>query len=364
MVVSLSIKKYALITGVVIAIIIVIIVILQSYNLNSQSSTNSIAGQINLYNPSNVAFIVALVISYLLGIVHGITPDEHTWPITFSYAVGSGSTKGGMKAGLIFSSGFTLQRAVLSEVAYFALAGIFMTAFAFGLTYVFVGIAMLVAGIYIKRENIYPHWHTIEDKLGVLFHVHKEGSKDQRMEYEHKKNPIDSSDMSAELKQVPSKLAFVHGLIAGFGFGAFALIIYTVLSPSMPSPWLGWLPGFLFGIGTMTMQVTFGAFFGRWLTKVKKLTKHGITFVSRSISSDVLLYGGIAFAIGGAAILAFPQLLEYAIVTPIQVHNLHNLGIGFFMVIIVVVLIGILSYRAAMKKAVRLYSHKRAVRRS
>lgn len=360
----MTIKKYALIAGIIIVGIIAILVALQFYNQNSQSANNSIIGQINLYNPSNVAFIAALIISYLLGIVHGITPDEHTWPITFSYAVGSGSTKGGMKAGLIFSSGFTLQRAVLSEVAYFALAGIFMTAFAFGVTYVFVGVAMLAAGVYIKRKDMYPHWHAIEDRLGVLFHMHKEGSKDQRMEFEHKKNPIDSSDMSSELKQIPSKLAFVHGLIAGFGFGAFALIIYTVLSPSMPSPWLGWLPGFLFGMGTMTMQVTFGAFFGRWLTKVKKLTKQGITFVSRSISSDVLLYGGIAFAVGGAAILAFPQLLEYAIVTPIQVHNLHNLGIGFFLVIIVVVIIGILSYRASMKKAVRLYSRKRTLRGS
>ena len=38
---------------------------------------------INLYNPQNVGLISALVISYLLGLVHGITPDEHTWPITF-----------------------------------------------------------------------------------------------------------------------------------------------------------------------------------------------------------------------------------------------------------------------------------------
>ncbi|MEM3855829.1 MAG: hypothetical protein QW298_01525, partial [Candidatus Micrarchaeaceae archaeon] len=82
---------------------------------------------INLYNPQNVDVYSAIVIALLLGFVHGITPDEHTWPITFSYAVGSYSTKGGAKAGLIFSTGFTIQRAVLSEVAYLALAGIFMT---------------------------------------------------------------------------------------------------------------------------------------------------------------------------------------------------------------------------------------------
>lgn len=317
---------------------------------------------INLYNPSNVDLLAALVISYLLGIIHGITPDEHTWPITFSYAVGSGSAKGGMKAGLIFSGGFTLQRAILSEVAYFALAGIFMSAFVFGITYVCVGLAMFLAGVYIKRKSIYPHWHMIEDRLGVALGIHRKGSHDQHEEFMHRRNPVDSSDNHEALRPVPSRLAFLHGLIAGFGFGAFALIVYTVLSPAMPSPWIGWLPGFLFGIGTMTMQVTFGAVFGRWLSRAKKLTKKGIAFVSRSISSDVLFYGGIAFTAGGVAILAFPQLLNYAIVTPLKVHNLHNLGIGFFMVIIVVVIIGFVSYRNAMRRALSVYVKGRPAR--
>lgn len=100
---------------------------------------------INLWNPEYDGLISALIISYLLGIVHGITPDEHTWPITFSYSVGSYSTRGGFKAGAMFSTGFTVQRALLSQIAYFALAGIFMTAMAFGLTYILVGVAMAAA---------------------------------------------------------------------------------------------------------------------------------------------------------------------------------------------------------------------------
>jgi len=62
---------------------------------------------VNLWNPRNVGLAAALLTSYLLGIVHGITPDEHTWPITFSYSVGTYSTRGGAKTGLVFSSGFT-----------------------------------------------------------------------------------------------------------------------------------------------------------------------------------------------------------------------------------------------------------------
>ncbi|MCL5437370.1 MAG: hypothetical protein M1417_01570 [Candidatus Thermoplasmatota archaeon] len=89
---------------------------------------------INLWNPSNVDFISALIISFLLGIVHGITPDEHTWPITFSYSVSQRGSRGGARAGMIFATGFTIQRSILSELAYFALAGIFLTSLSFGLT--------------------------------------------------------------------------------------------------------------------------------------------------------------------------------------------------------------------------------------
>jgi hypothetical protein len=311
---------------------------------------------INLWNPKDLGFALILITAYLLGIVHGITPDEHTWPITFSYAVGSASTKGGMKAGLIFSTGFTIQRSIISEIAYLALVGIFITATAFGVTYIFVGIAMAVAGLYIKRKSVSPHLHILERRLNRIFGIHKNDETDE-MEMSHKKSPID--ERGEDLKPVPSKLALLHGFIAGFGFGAFALIIYTVLAPEMPSIWLGWVPGFLFGIGTMTMQVIFGATFGRWLSKAKNLTARGINFVARSISSDVLLYGGTAFVVAGAAILAFPAILTYGIITPIKVHNLHDLGVGFFLVIIAVCIIGFLSYRRSMRRALKLYSRKR-----
>ena len=64
----------------------------------------------------------ALTYSFLFGLLHGILPDEHTWPITFSYAIGGASGKEGMKAGLYFSGAFTVQRLAVSELAYLALA--------------------------------------------------------------------------------------------------------------------------------------------------------------------------------------------------------------------------------------------------
>lgn len=307
---------------------------------------------INLWNPSNLDLISAFVISYLLGIIHGITPDEHTWPITFSYAVGSYSRKGGAKAGLVFSSGFTFQRALMSELAFFALAGFLVTTYTEGIVYIVVGAVMALSGLYIMKKLKYPHFHLIEQKLGTLFKIHEKNSKQQEGEFRHEINPISNAD--EHFRPVPSKLAFFHGLIAGFGMGAFALIIYTVLAPSMPNPYLGFVPGLLFGLGTLTMQVIIGAGFGSWLTKIKRLKESGISFVSRGISSAVLTYGGLAFVIAGALAIIDPPIMDFGIITPIKIHNLHSLGMGFFLVIIAVVVVGYLGYRSSVKKAIKL----------
>jgi hypothetical protein len=41
---------------------------------------------------------MVIVTAFLLGVVHGVTPDEHTWPIRFSYALGSFSARKGMRS--------------------------------------------------------------------------------------------------------------------------------------------------------------------------------------------------------------------------------------------------------------------------
>ena len=66
--------------------------------------------------------LTAVIYSFLFGLLHGVLPDEHTWPITFSYAIGGATGLEGIKAGLYFSAAFTLQRTLLSEAAYLALA--------------------------------------------------------------------------------------------------------------------------------------------------------------------------------------------------------------------------------------------------
>ncbi len=303
----------------------------------------------NLYNvPTHLSFWIAILASLVLGIIHGITPDEHTWPITFSYAIGMRSRKKGAEAGLIFSLGFVLQRSIMSEVAYFALAGIFMTAVAFGVTYIAVGIGMFLAGIYLIKNMKYFHWHWLEEKLGSVMHLHKteKTKKMETGELAHKVNPIECIECQ---RPIPTKLAFAHGLIAGFGFGAFALILYTVISPGMPNAYTGWIPGFMFGIGTMIMQVIIGLGAGSLLKRMKGVGEKGMNFIAHNMTKDILYYGGIIFVAAGMTVLLFPSILNFGIKTGIKIHNLGNLDIGFFLVIFIVFIIGILSFLNSMR---------------
>src|SRR5437763_6391243 len=99
-------------------------------------------GGINLWDPTHVSITVDLLTAFLLGIVHGVTPDEHTWPITFSYAVGGYSTARGLRAGLLFSLAFGIQAAFASELAFFVFIQWFMFAAFEHILYVAVGILL------------------------------------------------------------------------------------------------------------------------------------------------------------------------------------------------------------------------------
>src|SRR4051794_29753846 len=106
-------------------------------------------GSLNLWDPTHVSLAVDLTTAFLLGIIHGITPDEHTWPITFSYAVGGYSTWRGLRAGAIFSLAFTVQQAVASELAHLGLAHWFTFPRLDEIVYVVVGVVMVLAGGFI-----------------------------------------------------------------------------------------------------------------------------------------------------------------------------------------------------------------------
>ena len=280
--------------------------------------------------PQHLPLSTILLVSFILGLLHGATPDEHTWPITFSYAVGKYSTRGGMKAGFLFSLGFTAQRAFLTTLGFIGLASFYQTYNLDGPIYAVVGFVMAIAGSYILKGR-YLHL-PIDVLLGGRAHHTKEAGG---MTEEH---------------DVPLRMTVVHGLIAGFGFGTYASIITFVLAPQVGSIWYAPLPGLMFGLGTMVMQIIFGAIFGN-LMRLKKLSEAQITRIARRVAGKTLYYGGILFMIAGILIIFLPAIDAWGIRTGNPVPNLDQINIGTILVLSVVGVIGIGSMVNEIMKA-------------
>ncbi|MDE2070731.1 MAG: hypothetical protein KGJ04_05660 [Gammaproteobacteria bacterium] len=261
---------------------------------------------LNLWNPVvGLGPGIALLTAFFLGLIHGITPDEHTWPITFSYSVGSYSSRGGMRAGLLFSLAFTVQRAIASEIAYFAVTWLIVSERWNFALYVVIGALMLMSGWYVLRRHRLLH----------LFHSH-------------------NLDRTEEPHALPGYMPLVHGFVAGWGTGAFALIVYTVLAPAMPGPAFGFLPGLLYGLGTTAMQVLFGALVGAWMAR-RKLGDAVRTQVARMVAGRTLFWGGLAFIALGIVGFVYPDLGVFGVNTGVRVHNLSRIDVGFLLAVLV-----------------------------
>ncbi len=246
--------------------------------------------------------------------LHGVIPDEHTWPITFSYSVGSATGRGGMLSGLYFASAFTVQRAIMAQLVYFALAS--YLAFDEGLNalvYVAVGIAMSIAGYLILSGNL-PSWHPLTRFLSTRGRTH----------YDEKGAP----------RRVPTHWCVIHGFIAGFGVdtGLFTTFIYLVAVPAMPAAYLGFAPGAAFGLGTLIVLLAIGSVFGGVLQIAKKWGPERVQLFGTRAGARSLFYGGIIFVIAG---LLFRTGLQNTI--PLDFGNL--IVLAFMIGVIVPVMI-------------------------
>ena len=281
----------------------------------------------NLWDPqAGLTLAAALGTAFLLGLLHGITPDEHTWPITFSYSIGGYSTRRGLIAGLTFSLSFTLQRALASELAYLSLGRWLLgKASVDDAIYVLVGLAMVWGG-----------WHMMRGRHFHLFGVHA----------------LPAEATGGEWRDPRPWMPAVHGFIAGWGFGAFALIIYTVLAPQMPSVWTGWLPGALFGVGTTCVQAAVGAIFG-WIAGRLHLPPAGVRQVALATAGQTLTWGGILFSAAGLFGLAFPAVAGRQVATGIRVHNLAHLGLPMLLVMGTVLGVGVVTLVRQTRRSLR-----------
>jgi sulfite exporter TauE/SafE len=232
-----------------------------------------------------------------LGILHGLIPDEHTWPITFAYSVGTTTGRGGVKSAAWFSTAFTAQRALMSTIVYLALsAAIGFWGFNLatadtavnGPIYIAVGIAMAVAGFLI-----------LTDRIGH-FHPFMRVSKNDLARHAKAHDDTKTAD-----GRIPTHWCVVHGFISGFGTdsGILSTWIYitTILLFLVPNHlwYIAWLPGTLFGLGTFLVLMFVGFFFGQTLQVAKRFGPNRIAQFGRLVGARTLLYGGIVFIVFG-----------------------------------------------------------------
>lgn len=267
-----------------------------------------------------------LLSGFTLGLLHGVTPDEHTWPITFSYAIGRHSARGGALAGLLFSLSFTVQRALASELAYFALLPVERLIGWQFYIYIVVGAVMLLSGRYALRGHLLH-----------LFDAHLE--------------------TPGQPQALPAYMPLLHGFIAGWGTGAFAITTYTVLVPATHSPWLAFLPGVLFGVGTMVAQIFLGGLIGAWMAK-RSLGERARIYVARQAAGRTLAWGGAAFMTVGAIGVWRPALVDWQVTTGLPFAHLQHLDSGFFLAITVVLLIAGIALVKSLREAGRRFGNQ------
>ena len=227
-----------------------------------------------------------------LGVLHGVIPDEHTWPITFNYAVGAASSRGGRKAGAWFSLAFLVQRAIMSEFMFFA----FALVLAFdpnvnGPVYIAVGVAMALAGwlILSGRANRWmPHMRFAEK--GFLEN--------------HRSHEAAAEADLARGQEMPVHWCLIHGFISGFGqdSGIFTVAIFTAATLA-PNAVLGWVPGAAFGFGTFCVLMLVGFLFGGAMDIAGRWGKRRVARFGKLVGARSLVAGGLTFAAGGGVFL-------------------------------------------------------------
>lgn len=262
-----------------------------------------------------------LLKAFLLGLLHGVTPDEHTWPIVFSYAIGGYSTWRGLRAGLVFSLAFAAQQAFASQLAYFGLAHWFSIEALHHWIDLAVGAVMIATGMYVIGR-------------GGLPHVHLPGTM----------RPTTLPRAEAMPRELNPWMPAVHGFIAGWGIDAFSVLVYTTLSPAMPAAAFGWAPGFAYGVGTLCVQAAAGAAFGLWAAR-RGLPPEAIRGIALTTAGRTLLWGGFAFVLFGLFALSFRDAADIEIPVPV----LHSVEPSFLLVVFTVLGVGLTTFVTATK---------------
>ena len=194
-----------------------------------------------------MAWEVLLLYSFLYGMLHGLLPDEHTSPLP-SATRWAEAAAAGIAGRLLFSLAFTIQRAMASQIAYFVLKPFFNSEQINPYVYLAVGLAMSAAGA------ILLHRTALARLTGAST------STDAFISGSRKRSRRPSNDRRGASRS--------HQVDLGPRISGRIRIrrVYDLhqrhRAPNMPRAWMGFLPGLLFGLGTMVVLLVLGALFG------------------------------------------------------------------------------------------------------
>lgn len=149
---------------------------------------------------------------FIIGIIHGLKPDEHTWPITVSYGLMQSSVRKALLSTSVFAGALTLVWASLSALESEILP-FFSSYDVDPYVDVIVGITMISVALFILNAG--------------------------------RKGKVASADY---------RVIWVHGLAAAFGGDFIVVLVLTALLISMIPANLGFMIGLLFGLGSFISQ--------------------------------------------------------------------------------------------------------------
>ncbi len=151
----------------------------------------------------------------IVGLVHGLKPDEHTWPITVSYALMQRNAKGVLAAISVFAGALTLVWTLMSALVG-QLMGLLDIAALGPYVDIIVGATMIGVATYLVFGG---HGKASEEKVTADY-----------------------------------KLIWIHGLAASFGGDFFVVLVLTAALVPAISPGLSFLIGLMFGAGSWAAQ--------------------------------------------------------------------------------------------------------------
>lgn len=151
---------------------------------------------------------------FIIGLVHGLKPDEHTWPITVSYGLMQRNIQGVIAAVSVFAGALTLVWTLMSALVG-ELMGLLNTSILDPYVDFIVGLTMIGVAAYL----VFGKNHGTE---GV--------------------------------KTADYKVIWIHGLAAAFGGDFFIVLVLAAAIVPAINPLYSFSIGLLFGLGSWAAQ--------------------------------------------------------------------------------------------------------------